>query len=120
MRWEAAPYKRNVSIRPGPQETIIEPMQILDDLLVDDYCEYMKKITHVHFLQLFLLADFLKDLILRPRENNLSLTVGHTPKHDHHHHHHQLFFVLKWLNDGTFHPTREAKPEWNNFCCNVI
>jgi hypothetical protein len=45
-RRELAPYKRNVSQKVGPPETELEPFRVLDDILVDDNSEYMKKITH--------------------------------------------------------------------------
>jgi hypothetical protein len=103
-RREAAPYKRNVSINFGPPETMLQPVHILEGLLQDDNREYIKKITHLHSWQFFLLSDCLKDLIERPHDNNESLKVGPTTKFDHHH---RLFFVLKWLNDGNYHRTRE-------------
>jgi len=64
---EVAPYKRNVSVRSGPPKTMLEPVRVLEGLLQDDNREYIRKITHLHSWQLFLLADRLKDLILRPR-----------------------------------------------------
>jgi hypothetical protein len=89
---------------------MLEPEHVLEGLLHDDYHEYIKKITHLHSWQFFYLADCLKDLILRPRDNNQSVKVGPAVKHDHHH---QLFFALKWLNDGNFHRTREAEFRWS-------
>jgi len=79
---------------------MLEPVRVLEGLLQDDNHEYIKKITHLHSWQFFLLADRLKDLILGPRDNNQPAKVGPAVKHDHHH---QLFFALKWLNDGNFH-----------------
>jgi hypothetical protein len=89
---------------------MLEPEHVLEGLLHDDYHEYIKKITHLHSWQFFYLADCLKDLILRPRDNNQSVKVGPAVKHNHHH---QLFFALKWLNDGNFHRTREAEFRWS-------
>jgi len=109
-RRELAPYKRNVSQKVGPPETELEPFRVLDDILIDDNREYMKKITHLNSRQFFLLADRLKDCIERPRVNHASVKVGPTPKHDHYH---RLFFALKWLNDGNFHRTREAEFGWS-------
>ena len=107
---EVAPYKRNVSVRSGPPETMLEPVRVLEGLLQDDNHEYLRKITHLHSWQFFLLTDRLKDLILRPRDNKQSAKVGPAVKHDHHH---RLFFALKWLNDGNFHRTREADFGWS-------
>lgn len=107
---ELAPYKRNVSLKVGPPETTLEPVRVLDDILADDNREYMRKMTHLHPWQFFVLADHLKDLIERPRTNHESVKVGPTPKHDHYH---RLFFALKWLNDGNFHRTREADFGWS-------
>jgi hypothetical protein len=107
---EAAPYKRNVSTKFGPPETMLQPVHVLESLLHDDNQEYIKKMTHLHSWQFFLLSDCLKDLIERPRDNNESLKVGPTPKFDHHH---RLLFVLKWLNDSNFHHTREAEFGWS-------
>jgi hypothetical protein len=38
---EVTPHKRNVSVRSGPPETMLEPVRVLDVLLHDDNCEYM-------------------------------------------------------------------------------
>ena len=84
-RRELAPYKRNVSQKVGPPETELEPFRVLDDILIDDNREYMKKITHLNSRQFFLLADCLKDCIERPRVNHASVKVGPMPKHDHYH-----------------------------------
>jgi hypothetical protein len=107
---EVTPYKPNVSMRSGPPETMLEPVHVLEGLLHDDNHEYIKKIMHLHSWQFFLLADHLKDLISRPRDNNQSAKVGPAVKHDHHH---RLFFALKLLNDGNFHRTREAAFGWS-------
>jgi hypothetical protein len=40
----------------------------------------------------------------------MSVWVGPVPKHDYYH---CLFFMLKWLNDGNFHQTREAECSWS-------
>jgi hypothetical protein len=74
-----------------PPETVQEPVRILDSLLANGNCEYIKKILHCW--QFFLLADYLKDCIERPRDNNQSLKAGHTPQHDYYH---LLYFTLKW------------------------
>jgi hypothetical protein len=107
---ELTPYKRNVSLKVGPPETTLEPVRVVDDVLADDNHEYMRKMTHLHPWQFFVLADHLKDLIERPRANHESVKVGPTPKHDHYH---RLFLALKWLNDGNFHRTREADFGWS-------
>jgi hypothetical protein len=71
-KWEAAPYKCNFAMHSGPPETVQEPLHILDSLLADDNCEYIKKSQHSW--QFFLLAGhLLKDCIERPRDNNQSL-----------------------------------------------
>jgi hypothetical protein len=36
-RRELAPYKRNVSVKVVPPETTLEPVRVLDDILVDDF-----------------------------------------------------------------------------------
>jgi hypothetical protein len=100
---EVTPYKQNVSVRSGPPETMLEPVRVLEGLLHDDNHEYIKKITNLHSWQFFLLADHMKDLILRPRVNKQSAKVGPAVKHDHHH---RLFFALKWLNNDNFHEER--------------
>jgi hypothetical protein len=107
---EVTPYKPNVSMRSGPPETMLEPVHVLEGLLHDDNHEYIKKIMHLHSWQFFLLADHLKDLISRPRDNNQSAKVGPAVMYDHHH---RLLFALKWLNDGNFHRTREAEFGWS-------
>ena len=45
---ELTPYKRKVSLKVGPPETTLEPVRELDDILADDNCEYMRKMTHLH------------------------------------------------------------------------
>jgi hypothetical protein len=45
---ELAPYKRNVCVRSGPPETMLEPVRVLDGLLQDDNREYLRKITHAY------------------------------------------------------------------------
>ena len=60
----------------------------------------------------FLLADRLKDLILRPRlrdDGTRPLLTFKKPKHDHFN---RLYFCLRWLNDGNFHRSREAEADW--------
>jgi len=42
----------------------------LEEVISDSDRQYMKKLTHLHEWQFFLLADLLKDLILRPRLQN--------------------------------------------------
>jgi hypothetical protein len=84
-RRELAPYKRNVSQKVGPPITELEPFRVLDDILVDNNREYMKKISQLTSRQFFFLADRLKDSIERPRANHASVKVGPTPKHDHYH-----------------------------------
>ncbi len=127
-RREAATYKHNICMCSGPPETMLEPVCVLEGFLHNENSEYIKKISYLYSWQFFLLADHLKDLIIRPREqpvtfkvglvpklllvdhlkdliirprdNNQSLKVGLVPKHDHYH---RLFFALKWLIDGIFH-----------------
>jgi len=106
---ELTPYKRNVSLKVGPPETTLELVRVLDDILADDNHEYMRKMTHLHPWQFFVLADCLKDLIKRPRANHESVKVGPTPKHDQYH---RLFFALKWLNDGTCHMLHMNLQKW--------
>jgi hypothetical protein len=89
---------------------MLQPVNVLEGFLQDDNREYIRKMTHLHSWQFFLLSDRLKDLIERPRGNNQSLKVGPMPKFDHHH---RLFFALKWLNDSNFHRTREAEFGWS-------
>ncbi len=48
-----------------------------------DNHQYIKKIAHLHSWEFFLLAELLKGLIKRPRDNIQSVKVGLTPKHDH-------------------------------------
>jgi hypothetical protein len=62
-RRELAPYKRNVSVKLGPPETTVKPVKVLDNILADDNHEYMRKMTHLHSWQYFLLADRLQNLI---------------------------------------------------------
>jgi len=97
-------------VRSGLPETKLEPVHVLEGLLHNDNREYIMKIMHLHSWQFFLLADCLKDLILRPRDNNQSAKVGPAVMYDHHH---RLLFALKWLNDGNFHRTREAEFGWS-------
>ncbi len=47
-RQEAPPYKRNICMPSGPPETMLEPACVLEGLLHDENCEYIKKITHLH------------------------------------------------------------------------
>jgi hypothetical protein len=61
-----APYKRNVSVRYGPPTNNLVPRNRLEEVISDSDRQYMKKLTHLHEWQFFLLADLLKDLILRP------------------------------------------------------
>jgi hypothetical protein len=49
-RREPAPYKRNVSQKLGPPETELEPVIVLDDIIVDDNHDYMSKINSHTFL----------------------------------------------------------------------
>jgi hypothetical protein len=44
---EQAPYKRNVSARLEMLETIFEPVHVLDDLMVNENHQYVKR-THMH------------------------------------------------------------------------
>ena len=91
---EVTPYKHNISMHSGPPETMLEPVRVLEGLLQDDNRDYLWKLMHLHSWQFFLLADCLKDLILRPRDNNQSAKVGPAVKHDHHH---RLFFCLEMV-----------------------
>jgi hypothetical protein len=102
---EVTPYKRNHSMKYSSPATPLEPINVLHKILQDSDRAYMHKVTHLHEWQFFLLADRLKDLILRPRLRD----DGTRPKHDHFH---RLFFCLRWLNDGNFHRSREAEAGW--------
>ena len=105
---EDAPYKRNQSMRYDSPTSNLEAVPVLEQILVDDNRGYMKKLTHLHAWQFFMLGDRLKELIERPRNNGQK--VGPNPKHDYRH---RLFFCLKWLNDGNFHRTREVETGWS-------
>jgi hypothetical protein len=61
------PYKRNVSLRYSPPSTILTPKNHQQEILADTEWHYMKKHTHLHEWQFFLLVSIVKDLILRPR-----------------------------------------------------
>jgi hypothetical protein len=55
----------------------------------------------------------LKDLIDRPQlqdDGTQPPRNGWSVKHDHYHY---LFFCLEWLNEGTFHRTRETQAGWS-------
>jgi hypothetical protein len=54
---ELAPYKRNVSLKVGPPETTLEPVRVFDDILAHDNHEYMRKMTHLHLMELELDVD---------------------------------------------------------------
>jgi hypothetical protein len=75
---EAAPYKCDTSMHFGRPETVLEPVHVMDGLLVDNNWEYTKKITHLHSWQFFLLAECLKDLIERIREQPVTKTRTNT------------------------------------------
>ena len=109
---EVTPYKRNHSVKYSRPATPLEPINVLHQILQDSDRAYMHKVTHLHEWQFFLLADRLKDLILRPRlrdDGTRPLRTFKKPKHDHFH---RLFFCLRWLNDGNFHRSREAEADW--------
>jgi hypothetical protein len=53
-RQEAATYKCNVSMCLGPSKTVLEPVRVLDGLLVNKNREYIEKITHLHSWQFLL------------------------------------------------------------------
>jgi hypothetical protein len=59
-----APYKRNVLC------IILVAKNRLEEVINHSDRKYMKKLTHLHEWQFFLLADLLKDLILRPHLRN--------------------------------------------------
>jgi hypothetical protein len=110
---ELTPYKRNVSVKYSTPTTFLVPHQVLDNLLQDPDRAYIKKHTHLHAWQFFQLADQLKDLIERPRlrdDGTRPPRNGPSVKHDHYH---RLFFCLEWLNEGTFHRTRESRAGWS-------
>ncbi len=85
---EATPYKTNNSIRYGSPTANLEPVLMLEQVLADGNRGYMKKLTHLHAWQFFMLADRLRPLIERPRGDGQK--VGPTPKHDYLH---RLFFL---------------------------
>jgi hypothetical protein len=90
---ELTPYKRNVSVRYSRPTSALEPVNMLQHILNDTNRGYMHKLTHLHEWQFFLLADRLKDLILRPRLRNdgtRPLRTCKPPKHDYFH---RLFFA---------------------------
>jgi len=107
-----APYKRNVSVRYGPPTTNLLPKKRLEDILQDSDRQYLKKLTHLHEWQFFLLADLLKDLILRPRLRRDGTRPERIFKPSRHDFFHRLFFCLCWLNDGLHYRSRECETGW--------
>jgi hypothetical protein len=89
---ELTPYKRNVSPRYGKPTTNLQANPILKHILRDDNRAYMHHSTHLHPGQFFLLAEHLKDLILRPRlraDGSRPNRLGCSVRHDNYH---RLFF----------------------------
>ncbi len=64
---ELTSHKRNGSTRCGRPTANLELIPVLENIFQDINRPYMKDVTHFHSWQVFLLADRLKDLILRPR-----------------------------------------------------
>ncbi len=76
-------------IRYGSPTANLAAILLLDQVLAKDNRGCMKKLTHLHAWQLFMLADRLWPLIKRPRKND-GEKVGPTTEHDHLH---RLFFL---------------------------
>jgi hypothetical protein len=66
---EFTPYKRNVVAKVPPPVTTLEPVHVLDSLLVDDNREYVKKLTHLQTWQFFSLL-----ILLDPSLKGLGIT----------------------------------------------
>jgi hypothetical protein len=110
---ELTPHKRNGSTRYGRPTTNLELVPALEKILQDINRPYIKDVTHLHSWQFFLLADRLKDLILRPRlREDGTRPERRSTKLVKHDHFHRLYFCLKWLNDGNFYKTRETETGW--------
>ena len=109
---ELTPYKRNVSVRYGRPTTALVPQPVLNNLLADENRAYIHKHTHLHAWQFFTLADRLKDLIERPRMREDGTRPDSNRRPVTHDFYHRLFFCLEWLNEGTFHRTRESRAGW--------
>jgi len=107
-----APYKRNVSLRYGPPTNNLVPRNRLEEVIRDSDRQYMKKLTHLHEWQFFVLANLLKDLILRPRLRNDGTRPERIYKPAKHDYFHRLFFCLCWLNDGLHYRSRECETGW--------
>jgi hypothetical protein len=88
-RRELTPYKWNVAPRSETPVSILQPINVLQHILQDENCEYIKKTTHVHSWQCFELATNLKPLIERPRSGGPKLG-----KASHHDYCHRFCFAL--------------------------
>jgi len=84
----------------------------LEEVISDSDRQYMKKLTHLHEWQFFLLADLLKDLILRPGLRNDGTRPERIYKPSKHDYFHRLFFCLCWLSDGLHCHSHDCETGW--------
>jgi hypothetical protein len=107
------PIKRNLSVTYGRPTSFLEPIPALQQILDDINRPYILNVTHLHSWHFFLLAEHLKDFILRPRgRRDGTYPENRSNKRYKFDHYHRLYFCLKWLNDGNFHRTQETETGW--------
>ena len=94
------------------QQRLLSLNPVSNNLLADENRAYIHKHTHLHAWQFFTLADRLKDLIERPRMRSDGTRPVRNRRPVTHDFYHRLFFCLEWLNEGTFHRTRESRAGW--------